>query len=118
MKRKYDEIIPHECNINYSGSSGGMESRLAVELLSNIWRRSNGEVAVGTIVADDDSTLKSNTVKKSNLGYSRTMILKQKTNVDGCSDRIRLIPKLTLMLLLQLGNRGQLGLGKLCSMPV
>ena len=65
-----------------------------------------------------EMVLKSNTVKKSNLGYSRTLILKQKTNVDGCSDRIRLIPKLTLMLLLQLGNRGQLGLGKLCSMPV
>jgi hypothetical protein len=45
-----------------------MESRLAVELLSNIWRRSNGEVAVGTIVSDDDYTLKANTANKKDGG--------------------------------------------------
>ena len=70
MLRKYDEILPHDCNINYSGSSGGMESRLAVDLLSNIWNRSNGKVAVGTIVADDDSTMKSNTANKKDGGVS------------------------------------------------
>ena len=41
-----------------------MESRLAVDLLSDIWHRSKGKVSIGTIVADDDSTLKANTANK------------------------------------------------------
>ena len=64
MLKKCDEIIPHPCNANYEGSSGGMERRLAVDLVTQTWRRSNLKVRIGTIIADDDSTLKSNTANK------------------------------------------------------
>ena len=64
MLRKYEENLPHNCNAKYQGSSGGMESRLTVDLITQTWRRSKSKVSIDTIVADDDSTLKSNTDNK------------------------------------------------------
>ena len=64
MLKKYDEIIPHDCNVNYEGNSGGMKSRIAVDLIIQTWRRNKCKVSVGTIVANDNSTLKSNADNK------------------------------------------------------
>ena len=64
MKRKYDDTHSHECSVNYEGSSGAMESKLAVELIHKTWNNSSSKVSMGTILADDDSTLKANTNNK------------------------------------------------------
>ena len=68
MTQKYDDIHPHECLINYEGSSGAMESKLAVRMIHDTWNKSGKKVTIGTIVADDDSTLKANTKNKNNRG--------------------------------------------------
>ena len=54
--------------VNYEGSSGAMESKLAVRMIHDTWNKSGKKVTIGTIVADDDSTLKANTKNKNNGG--------------------------------------------------
>ena len=76
MLKKYDDIIPHGCNVNYEGSSGEMESRLAVNLIIESWRWSRCKVSIGTIVADDDLTLKANTENKKDGGLVDYQILR------------------------------------------
>ena len=56
------------CLINYESSSGAMESKLAVRMIHDTWNKSGKKVTIGTIVADDDSTLKANTKNKNNRG--------------------------------------------------
>jgi hypothetical protein len=54
--------------VNYEGSSGAMESKLAVKMIHDTWNKSAKKVTIGTIIADDDSTLKANTKNKKNGG--------------------------------------------------
>ena len=45
-----------------------MESKLAVMMIHDTWNKSAKKVSIGTIVADDDSTLKANTNNNKNGG--------------------------------------------------
>ena len=57
---KRDLPVPeHTCNINHEGSSGSMESILCRKLLEEVHVMSFNKVAVGEVVSDDDSTLRS-----------------------------------------------------------
>ena len=47
-----------ECNINSYGSSGAMESELTLVLTEKVFPDSDGNVYVGYIVSDDDSTMR------------------------------------------------------------
>ena len=46
MKRKYDDVHPYECSVNYEGSSGAMESKLAVESIHKTWNSSSSMVSI------------------------------------------------------------------------
>ena len=49
---------PHNCPENYQGSSKAMEADEALEILKRIYQENNGRVAIGSIVTDNDSTMK------------------------------------------------------------
>ena len=49
----------HNCVVNHSGSSGGMESQLCEELITKMYEDFEGCVVVGGLVTDDDSTIRS-----------------------------------------------------------
>ena len=48
----------HKCNMNHSGSCGSMESKLALSMVTDICRDTNGAANIGQLVTDD---LKHNT---------------------------------------------------------
>jgi hypothetical protein len=54
----------HACPINQSGSSGGMESKLCCELLDEMCAEFEGLVVIGSLVTDDDSTIRSHCTNK------------------------------------------------------
>ena len=43
----------HDCRVNWGGSSKGMESSVAVEMLNNI---KDNSFQISTLIGDDDST--------------------------------------------------------------
>ena len=53
------EPPPHACPINHTGSSGGMEAKLCCELLDEMSETFDGLVVIGSLVTDDDSTIRS-----------------------------------------------------------
>ena len=57
--KKGIEPPPHACPINHTGSSGGMEAKLCCELLDEISETFDGLVVIGSLVTDDDSTIRS-----------------------------------------------------------
>ena len=50
---------PHKCQVNWSGSSGAMESSLALNLISDVFKKYGGNVFVEKVVSDNDSTMQS-----------------------------------------------------------
>ena len=61
-----DHLPQHKCNVNHSGSSGSMESKLALCMVTDICRETNGAANVGELVTDDDSTMRANLKHKTN----------------------------------------------------
>ena len=59
-------IGPHKCQINWIGSSGAMESGLALDLISDIHLKSVENIYVKEMVSDDDSTMRSHLKKAIN----------------------------------------------------
>jgi hypothetical protein len=58
--RKCEHNVVHDprlCSHNYSGSAKGMEPHAAVKCIQSIF--SKGDAFVGTIVTDNDSTMRS-----------------------------------------------------------
>ena len=53
------EPKPHVCPRNYSSSSKAMELDAALEVYMNLYEQTNGTVAIGHVVADDDSSMRS-----------------------------------------------------------
>ena len=51
-------VPEHPCNRNHDGSSGSMEATLARTMVEEVSLLSKGKVAIGTMVTDDDSTLR------------------------------------------------------------
>ena len=47
----------HKCNINAVGSSGAMESEVALRLTKSLHQKWDGRVYITGIVSDDDSTM-------------------------------------------------------------
>ena len=61
-ENKNVEAKPHKCPKNYrnySGSSKAMEADAALEAYEDLYKMSEGTVVIGSIVADDDSSMKS-----------------------------------------------------------
>ena len=52
-------VPQHKCNSSHDGSSGSMESTLYRQILEETTEKTNTRVSVGTLVTDDDSTLRS-----------------------------------------------------------
>ena len=52
-------VRDHKCSINYKGSSGAMESKVALSLTEQLFNNSNGRLYVKHLVSDDDSTMRS-----------------------------------------------------------
>ena len=50
--------IEHECNINATGSSGAMESEVALRLTTALHEKWGGRVFICGIVSEDDSTMR------------------------------------------------------------
>jgi len=50
--------IEHDCNINATGSSGAMESEVALRLTTALYEKWGGRVFICGIVSDDDSTMR------------------------------------------------------------
>ena len=48
----------HDCQINWAGSSGGMEAAVALNLCIELHDDSGYNIFVQTIVSDDDSTMR------------------------------------------------------------
>ena len=46
--------------MNHSGSSGSMESSLALKMVEELYKNTNKRAFVGEIVTDDDTTMRSN----------------------------------------------------------
>ena len=61
-----EQLPRHKCNVNHSGSSGSMESKLALSMVTEICRETNGAANVGKLVTDDDSTMRANNKHKIN----------------------------------------------------
>ena len=69
---KMDLAVPlHKCNANHDGSSGSMESTLCRQMLEEVTESTNSRVSVGTLVTDDDSTLRSHCKLHENGGKLR-----------------------------------------------
>ena len=58
----------HKCQVNWSGSSGAMESSLALDLISDTYRKFGGNVFIEKVVSDDDSTMRSHCKNEKNGG--------------------------------------------------
>ena len=69
-----------------------MESRLAVDLITRTHRDSKGNVIIGTIVSDDDTTLRSNCCNKSKGGLVDD-IIPEPTFLADPSHRIKCMVK-------------------------
>ena len=54
------------CNVNSTGSSGAMESQVALELTIKVFNESNGRVYIEKIVSDDDSSMRAHLQNQSN----------------------------------------------------
>ena len=52
-------IPKHKCNVNHDDSSGSMDSTLCRLILEEVTDMTDGRVSIGTLVTDDDSTLRS-----------------------------------------------------------
>ena len=52
-KKGNDKVKDHDCRVNWGGSSKGMESSVAVEMLNNI---KDNSFQISTLIGDDDST--------------------------------------------------------------
>jgi hypothetical protein len=50
------QLLPHRCNVNHSGSSGSMESSLALKLIEQLHDETNQKAFVNELVTDDDAT--------------------------------------------------------------
>ena len=55
-----NNIPPHKCNVNHTGSSGSMECALALDLTQKFHETTQNKAAIGQIVTDDDTTMRSN----------------------------------------------------------
>ena len=54
-----DSSLPHICTINYEGSSGSMEVKLALQLTVDMFENNNNKTYLQKLVIDDDSTMRS-----------------------------------------------------------
>ena len=61
-----EQLPPHKCNVNHFGSSGSMESKLALSMVTDICKGTNGAANVGKLVTDNVSTMRANIKHKSN----------------------------------------------------
>ena len=61
-----DQLPIHKYNVNHSGSSGLMESKLALSMITDICKDTNGAANIGKLVTDDDSTMCTNIKRKTN----------------------------------------------------
>lgn len=50
---------PHKCQVNWTGSSGAMQSALALDLISDMHNTLNKRVHIKAIVSDDFFTMRS-----------------------------------------------------------
>ena len=55
-----EHLPPHKCNVNHSGSSDSMESKLVLLMVTDICKGTNGAANIGKLVTDDDSTMRAN----------------------------------------------------------
>ena len=53
-------IPEHRCNVNHVGSSGSMESTLALRIVEGLHKSTKKKAYVQKLVTDDDSTMRSN----------------------------------------------------------
>ena len=58
-------VKDHKCSINYEGSSGAMESKVALTLTERLFSESNGRIYIAQLVSDDDSSMRSLLLHKS-----------------------------------------------------
>ena len=49
---------PHNCEVNFIGSSGAMEAKFALELIQKVHTDVNGHIYICEIVSDDDSSMR------------------------------------------------------------
>ena len=54
-----DNSLPHVCTINHDGSSGSMETKLALQLTVDIFEHNNNNFYLHKLVIDDDSAMRS-----------------------------------------------------------
>ena len=59
-----DQILIHKCNVNHSSSSGSMESKLVLSIVTDICSDINRAANIGKLVTDDDSTMRANLKRK------------------------------------------------------
>ena len=85
-------ILTHNCNSNHDGSSGSMESSLCYILLEKINNTTKGWVSVGTLVTDDDSTLRSHCRSETNSGKLQECVVKPRCLADS-SYRVKVMVK-------------------------
>ena len=52
-KKGDGKVKDHDCRVNWGGSSKGMESSVAAEMLNNI---KDNSFQISTLIGDDDST--------------------------------------------------------------
>ena len=59
-KNNFEQTQAHlaVCNVNSTGSSGAMESQLALDLTVQVFEESDGHVYVAEILSDDDSSMR------------------------------------------------------------
>ena len=58
VNRKNLPVPPHACQINWPGSSGSMESGMALSFVINVFKKTDGRVSIGVIVSDDNCTMR------------------------------------------------------------
>ena len=51
-------VSVHSCNTNHDGGSGSMEATFVRTMVDQVNQLSNGKVAIGMMITDDDSTLR------------------------------------------------------------
>ena len=58
--RKHNFPAPdHNCPLNYEGSSGAMESKVALDFTIQLYEKYGGKLFIEHMVTDDDSTIRS-----------------------------------------------------------
>ena len=60
-------VDEHKCVKNYDGSSKGMEAHACRIMLQNFYEKHKGVCYIGTLVSDDDSSMKAHCQHKSNI---------------------------------------------------